>query len=347
MALTLAADPGRVHCPFVFFFRGQGTRHLGLGTFTPMKSTVRAPLVSGHAGREWTEQQQSVLDAPETWRQKRKRLPMSMLGTRDARGGRAGGRGYKARRREARSSWRGRRTRALGDRDARRRSLAAPRSPQPRSGSDAHGWELRLRRESSSCKAAVAVFGSPAHLRRHCRAWAPRSSGHPSSRHEQPARGDSVAPGTRVWASASATLSGPDAPEAACHSRSRHGHRHHCVPASNITTTTSATTVSAAVVSPAACLAGRFHPSPSALWALTTWRPARRRKGSAPCPSSAGMAAGARQGYLAPEQPLRLPHRSPPPLPPRQLLQSPLLVPREPSAAGGLTWTHWARASAS
>lgn len=50
---------------------------------------------------------------------------MSMLGTRDARGGSAGGRGYKGRRRESRSSWRGRRTRATGDRDARRRILAA------------------------------------------------------------------------------------------------------------------------------------------------------------------------------------------------------------------------------
>lgn len=195
----------------------------------------------------------------------------------------------------------GRRTRAAGNGDARQRSLAAPGFPQPRSRSDAHGRVLRLRLESSSCGGVGGGIrvssSSPA---RHCRAWARRSLSNPSSRHEQLARGaqrpqrltprrarvQRQADPTRLTLPATA---GP-----------HHGHCHHCVPASS-TTTTSATAVSAAVVSPAACLEGRFHPIPSALWALTTWRPVRRRKGSAHCPGSAGMVVGARPDHPAPE----------------------------------------------
>lgn len=55
------------------------------------------------AGRARRGRLRSVLIAPETWRQARQRLPMSMMATRDTGGGRAGGGGGvdKGRRREA------------------------------------------------------------------------------------------------------------------------------------------------------------------------------------------------------------------------------------------------------
>lgn len=101
-----------------------------------------------------------------------------------------------------------------------------------------------------------------------------------------------------------------------------------------------AAAASAAAAPPAACLEGRFHPSRSAPWAPTTWRPAPRRRGNAPCPGSAGTAAGAPRGSLSLVLPPLRP-RPPPWSPP-----SPLPGPGGHSAGGGSTWTRWARASA-
>lgn len=87
---------------------GPGLGCLGLGPFGLIQATVRSSSEEGKvgAGRAHRGRQPSVLVAPETWRQARQRLAMSMMATRDAGGGSAWGGDDKGRRREAGSKGR-------------------------------------------------------------------------------------------------------------------------------------------------------------------------------------------------------------------------------------------------
>lgn len=153
---------------------------LGPGACVPIRAVVRSS--SGEtagAGRARGGRQPSVLVAPETWRQARQRLPMSLMATRDSGGGSAGRRGQPrgaGAGRAASGEVGGERGRGASARRAGGRSRRLPartgRSPprRPRShtrslgarGSAAHGDAPRRALSGAAAAAAAAAEAAPA-----------------------------------------------------------------------------------------------------------------------------------------------------------------------------------------